>query len=166
MINITAQPTVLQRIATELMARLGAMKDEDNEPLWNNIYEGDTSGQNMVATPYVTIIQGPEETTDLLWPQMEKTVTFYLEFHWERFVDLDNTKVFRYYLGRLQRVLFKDQNARDLGGLSRNVYEVGSNPQIEGQSDAQPSGSLTFNVIYRHMQGDPYHLISETNEYA
>lgn len=158
--------TVIQRIVDELMVRIDAMRDEDDARLWNNVLENAIGNIPSIAFPAVTLQQGNEETQHLLWPHIEKTVIFYIEFRFEQRMDVDAGDLFRYYLGKLQARLFGTTDNLTIGGLATNVIEVANAPEIESQGDPAPGGTLTFHVTYRHWQADPYHLPSENPTYA
>jgi len=162
----TQTPTVIQRIFTELTTRISAMKDEDNNPLWNNIVQNAIGGISAIAKPVVTLQQGNEETYHLLYPHIEKVCSIYIEFRFNPIGGVDSAEIFRYYLGKLQARLYGNTTNLTIGGLATNVIEVANQPEIESQSDTAPGGTLTSHVYYRHWQADPYHLPTETPVYV
>ncbi|MET4190689.1 MULTISPECIES: hypothetical protein [unclassified Bradyrhizobium] len=166
--------TVQDRIVQAIRTKLDAMVDIDNingqgatAQFWNGRGQGSIVGADALSFPKYSIEQGPEQTEDnSLWPMEHKVLTLYIEWAFTPFMDLDPYTVFRYYLGRLQQVLFGTLVNRQLGGLSINVVETNNQPQIESDTDPSPGGLLTFQVLYRIVQGDPYHLPSETSNYG
>lgn len=171
----SAPKTVQQRITDELRTRISGMKDVDainssdvTLDLWNNRVQGPIAGSSPLMYPLYTLEQGPEETSSILWPHENKICTFYIEFQFQRWLDtdIDVFQIFRYYLGRLQQRLFGNIGNTQLGGLAIAVVETSNQPQIESQSDPSPGGLLTFQVHYRIISGDPYHLTSEASNYG
>jgi hypothetical protein len=158
--------SVLDRVTDKLMLRLKDMVDDDASQLWNMVYQGPISDVPVTAYPACALQQGTEDVIHDLWPHTEKVCTFFVEFRFNNIAGLDTHQVFRYYLAKLQQRLFGPPVNVNLDGLTVNVMETGSNPEIEGQQDRAPGGLLIFNVHYRHHTGDPYHLISETPNYA
>jgi hypothetical protein len=154
--------TVLQRIVNELIERVRSMKDDENNQLWNRVVYGKVGSLPTTWYPIVGLEQGPEETVDEMFPIITKEVTLFLEFRFRSVPDVESADTFRYYLGRLQERLFSaDENDFTLGGLSINVQEEGSNPEIEDATDTSPGGILIFKVSYRHKKGDPYKTPAE-----
>lgn len=160
------QKTVLDRIADRFITRITDMVDEDGKRVWNQVYQGTIDQVPALAYPCVALQQGTEEVIHDLWPHHEKICTFFIEFRFQKLGGVDSFVTFRYYLGKLQARLFGVPDNVNLGGLTTNVFETGSNPEVEGQGDRAPGGLLSFNVHYRHWTGDPYHLPSETPNYA
>jgi hypothetical protein len=149
------------------------MLDVDNlngqgvdQPLWNGRKQGSIVGVSSLTYPVYSLEQGPEQTEDLVWPHENKVLTLYVEWVFAAMQGIDPYDLFRYYLGRLQKALFGNITNRTLGGLSINVVETNNQPQIESDVDPAPGGLLTFQVYYRIVQGDPYHLTSETSNYG
>jgi len=163
---ILPTPTVLQRITTEYENRINAIQDEDNSRLWNKVIRGQLVGNNPLMFPICAIHQGPEQTVLEMWPHIEKVVTFYVEFRFSRIENIDSLDTFQYYLGKLQQRLFGTKDNLTLGGLTTNALETNNNPEIESDVDPSPGGLLIYQTYYRHWNGDPYHLPSETPNYA
>jgi len=162
----TMTRSVLQRITAEYYKRINEMVNEDNERLWNNVVNGPIISNNGLVLPICCIWQGPEQTIRDFWPLKEQVVTYYVEFRFGRYENLDSQDVFQYYLGKLQARLFGVPANILLGGLTSNVLETDNHPEIESENDPMPGGMLIFQAYYRHWNGDPYHLPSETPNYA
>lgn len=159
-------PTVQERCITEIINRITAMVNEDGEQLWNTVHQGDIRDIANVSLPAIALQQGTEEVVHDIWPHCEKLCAVFIEFHFQRVNGVDSYKTFRYYLGKLQARLFGIPINVNLGGLTTNVMETGSNPEMEGQRDRQPGGLLNLLMHYRHHYGDPYHLPSEPSSNA
>jgi hypothetical protein len=165
--------TVQARIVAEVVNRINAMLDVDQvngtDPtanFWNVSATGPMYGSSALEFPKYSLEQGPETTSDIMFPMEDKVLTLYVEWAFAPLLDVDNFTTFRYYLGRLQQVLFGTIDHRQLGGLSINVVETNNQPQIESATDPSPGGLLTFQVHYRVVQGDPYHMPSEIQSYG
>jgi hypothetical protein len=165
--------TVQARIVAAIRGKVGAMLDVDNfneqgadKKLWNVGSQGSIVGADALTFPRFSIEQGPETTADLMFPYEDKVLTLYCEFAFQPVLNLDSYDTFRYYLGRLQQTLFGTLANRTLGGLSTNTVETNNQPQIESDTDPSPGGLLTFQVHYRIVQGDPFHLTTETSTYG
>lgn len=156
---LITKKTVLQRILDEQMQRLADLEDENGKPVFNHVLGGDISSRPEMEYPVVGVDQGDEEVVSQMWPFIDKNVTITYDF---RFLpqseqdDVDVYDLFRYYLGKLQERLFGSVENITLGGLTINVQEAGSNPQIEGIDDPSPGGVLIATITYRHVNGDPY----------
>lgn len=155
-------PTVLQRVTDTFESRIDAMQNEDIERLWNQVSRGALVVNNAITIPALALQQGPEQVVEQIYPFIDKIVTYYVEFRFQYFENLDSLVTFQYYLGKLQARLFGTNDNITLGGLCVDVRETNANPEIESDVDPLPGGMLTFQARYRHWNGDPYHLPRET----
>ncbi len=170
-----AIPLTLQaRIAKALENSLDSMLDIHNvngqgvdKRFWNKTTQGPISGQSALSYPLISTEQGPEATSQLLFPFEDKVLTMYSEFTFAPvYGDLDSFDMFRYYLGRIQGQLFGTLERKTLGGLSLDIMETNNQPQIESQDDTAPGGLITYQVYYRAVQGNPFITAAEMEQYG
>jgi len=161
---IITKKTVLQRIIDEMMQRVLDMEDADENRIFNRVVGGSVDSLSTDMYPVCGFDQGDEEVIAQVYPFIDKNVTIIIEFRFHRQyeqADIDSYDLFRYYLGKLQERLFGKHENVTLNGLTINVAEAGSNPQIEGLDDPSPGGVLIATVTYRHVNGDPYKTPAE-----
>jgi hypothetical protein len=150
-----AEPTVQDRLIEELQRRIREMTHDDGTPMWETVVTGSVDAYSNITAPALGIDQGGEEVVQYLYPLIQKNMTVFLDFRFEKTEGIDPYKVYRYYLGRLQSAFFGDNERQTLGGRVNGISETGSNPQIEGDADSSPGGVLMLLVQYEHYQGDP-----------
>lgn len=103
--------------------------------------------------PALAIEEGDEEVIDLFNGKVEKVQRLYMNFKIPNEKGVDAETFFNYYAGRVVQECKKDLT---VGGLAIDVKEVGSAPEISGDSDSMPGGSVVIDIRYRHLASDPF----------
>lgn len=93
-----------------------------------------------------------EQATPRTWPLTEAVMRVAFEFHVKLERGESRKTILQGMLGEVQRRLFEDHT---LGGLASEVLEQGSEFDIDGQFDRQPSGTLWVTIRYRRNTMDP-----------
>lgn len=152
-----ALKTVRQNIIDSLYSRMDNMTDpETGEVIWNSVLKDDLEGVEFTQLPALGLYEGDEDTTDVMWPCLLKTLRVFIEFKFGNDIGIDVYDRFNYYLGVLQKTLLVDKN---VGGYAYDIQEAGNTPRIVDRNDPLPGGVLIVDIRYRVRNDSPYQII-------
>jgi len=147
---------IIAYIQTQLLAAIFNPNDIENQDLM--LFEFGKSGNmqdiTRIQTPGFALEDGGEKKEALHWPWTDKFFRVFVNFKIEKQEGVDQYAMVRYYFGRIVQVLVKPDT--HLGGLVLNITETGNTPEINGQGDPEPGGTVILDIEYRHAHGDMF----------
>lgn len=150
--------TVRQRIITALLAILESMYD-GSEKVFRNVYPGNPEKLANDQCPLACLEEGEEDMVESYGGCQTYNLPVFIHFRFRPTQGLDELRVYKYYLGMVQKAVLADHQ---LGGLTMDIKDEGNDHQIIGIHDVYPGGTLRVLVKYRTRLHNPYKLMTET----
>lgn len=150
--------TVRERIIDSVIQMAKEMSEGD-QPLWLNVFNGDTSDIENTLAPFLGIEEGEEVAIEMYGGRTIKELPIIMSFRWRGGKGLDAGAIYKYYLGKVLATFLPLHE--DNHPLVRDLREDSNSPSYLTLEDTFPSGSVVFVLQYDHATHDPYKLAGE-----
>lgn len=152
--------TIRQKIMDQI-SELARGMAEGEQPLWLNVFTGDTADRESQHAPFLAIEEGDEVVIEMYGGCTIKELPIIMTMRWRGGKGLDPAASYRYYLGKVQTTFLPMHEDEVAYPYVRDMREESNNPSYFDENDLAPSGSVVFVLQYSHARNNPYKLAGE-----
>lgn len=158
---VSAQGKTIREKIIDQIKDIAKAMEEGGQPLWLNVFMGDTTDIENEAAPFLAIEEGDEVIIEMYGGRTIKELPIIFTVRWRGGKGMDAAATYKYYLGKILATFLPIHEDDAQFPYVRDMREESNSPSYLTPEDQFPGGSVVFVLQYDHARNDPYKLAGE-----